>query len=168
MYLIDGHNLIGSGQIPGIRLDEEDDEWRLVRWLRARRPRLRQNIVVVFDGGVPGGRSRGLSGGGVSVIFAAAHRSRADRVILNRLQAERPATHVQVVTNDAVLRQAALGQGATVLSAADFVARCNQIRKKRRPTHHTQPSEPPLSPQEMEYWLKQFGGAADEDETNNR
>jgi len=157
MFIIDGHNLIGSGLVPGIRLDQEDDEWRLVQWLRGRQPRLRQAIVVVFDGGVPGGWSRSLSGGGVQVIFAAAHRSKADNVILNRLRAEMPRSNVTVVTNDAVLRQAVLGLRAQVMRADEFLARINRTPKRRSAPLPSARPEPQLSPKELEEWLRLFG-----------
>ncbi len=157
MFIIDGHNLIGSGLVPGIRLDQEDDEWRLVQWLRGRQPRLRQTIVVVLDGGVPGGWSRDLSGGGVQVIFAAARRSKADNVILNRVRAEMPRPNVTVVTNDAVLRQAVLGLRAQVMRVDEFLARLNRTPKHRSAAVHSQRPEPQLSPKELEEWLRLFG-----------
>jgi hypothetical protein len=83
--LIDGHNLIGSGQLPGISLADENDELKLVRLLRRYRSRVRSDITVVFDAGVPGGRSRGLSGGGVEAVFAPRRRQRADDVIAARV-----------------------------------------------------------------------------------
>ncbi len=79
--LIDGHNLIGSGQLRGIHLADEDDELRLVRLLRRYRSRVGSDITVIFDSGIPGGRARDLSGGGVHVIFAHATKQRADDLI---------------------------------------------------------------------------------------
>ena len=51
--LIDGHNLIG--RLPDLRLDDPDDEAKLVLRLRAYAARTRKRITVVFDQGLPGG-----------------------------------------------------------------------------------------------------------------
>ncbi|NOX63918.1 MAG: hypothetical protein GXP42_18535 [Chloroflexi bacterium] len=158
MYLIDGHNLIGSNAIPGIRLDQEDDEARLVDWLRARQPRLGQSVVVVFDSGIPGGISHALSGGGVTAIFAAQQRHRADAVILKRVQGELLRGHVTVVTNDRVLSEAVRGLGARVMRAQEFVRIAEKRRvkgRKRRSASRPKP-EPKPSKREIEEWLALF------------
>ncbi|NOZ50703.1 MAG: NYN domain-containing protein [Chloroflexi bacterium] len=163
MILIDGHNLIGSGLVPGIRLHQEDDEWRLVQWLRARQPRLHQQIVVVFDGGIPGGVSRSLSGGGVLVVFAAAYRTKADKVILDRVRSEMLRRDVVVVSNDIVLRQAVLNLQAQVLSLAEFMERSSRPQKHRRSAPRRQQAEPRLPWQEVEEWLNLFHQGGDDD-----
>lgn len=158
MFLIDGHNLIGQGLIPGISLSQEDDEARLVAWLRARQPRLRQSIVVVFDGGIPGGTSLALSGGGVTAIFAAQRRSNADKVILARVRRAAPVANLTVVTNDAVLRQAVTSLGARVMRADEFVRRIQQPdRRHKSASTPSLKEEPHLSPQEIEDYLRLFG-----------
>ena len=62
--LIDGHNLIGRGQLPGLRLDDPDDEAKLVTRLRAYCARARKRATVVFDRGLPGGRHSNQRGPG--------------------------------------------------------------------------------------------------------
>ncbi|HEY1409924.1 MAG TPA: hypothetical protein VF434_13360, partial [Promineifilum sp.] len=68
-YLIDGHNLIA--RTPDLSLADPDDEAKLVallrRWAMADR---RRKVTVIFDGGLPAGESRNLSGSGVKAIFA--------------------------------------------------------------------------------------------------
>ena len=157
-YIIDGHNLIGSGRVPGINLHQEDDEWRLAQWLRARQPRLRQAIVAVFDSGIPGGWSRVLSGGGVTVIFAAQQRNRADQIIFERVQRELVRAEITVVTNDTVLRKAAGSLGARTMKVDEFMALLEK-RSQRRPKARTQrpQAEPKLPKSEVEEWLKLFG-----------
>ena len=159
MYLIDGHNLIGSGRVPGINLQQEDDEYRLAQWLRARQPRLRQAIVVVFDSGIPGGWSRELSGGGVTVVFAAQQRNRADQVIFERVQRELVRTEITVVTNDTVLREAAGSLGAKTMDVSTFMARVSK-QSKRKPKDRAQrpQAEPKLAKAEVEEWLALFEG----------
>jgi len=157
MYLIDGHNLIGSGLIPGIHLAQEDDEARLIAWLRARQPRIRQKIVVVFDGGIPGGLSRSLSGSGVTAIFAAQRRSNADKVILARVREAGPAANVTVVSNDSVLRQAVRSLGAQTMRPAAFVQRLQQPSRRHAAASASPELEPKLSKQEVDEFLRLFG-----------
>ncbi len=158
-YLIDGHNLIGSGRVPGINLQQEDDEYRLVQWLRARQPRLRQAIVVVFDSGIPGGWSRELSGGGVTAIFSSQQRNRADQVIFERVQRELVRTEHTVVTNDTVLREAAGSLGAKTLKVDEFMALVEKRPKRKRKVRtQRQQTEPKLAKAEVEEWLALFGG----------
>lgn len=80
-YLIDGHNLIG--QLPDIGLDDPNDEALLVQRLIGFCARTNKTCVVVFDYGLPGGRSR-MSTRAVQVVFAS-QRSSADRVMLERI-----------------------------------------------------------------------------------
>ncbi|MCX7853070.1 MAG: NYN domain-containing protein [Caldilineales bacterium] len=155
MYLIDGHNLIGAGLIPGIHLAQEDDEQRLVDYLRARRDRLSQSVIVVFDGGLPGGQARELSGGGVQAVFAAQYRGDADAVILGRVR-QNPKTCI-VVTNDSDLRNRCRAMGAQVLTATEFVGLLNRPPRRRTTGRRTTKEDPRLSEAEIEAWLQLFG-----------
>ncbi len=153
MYLIDGHNLIGTGLIPGVYLDQEDDEQRLVSYLRARQERLRQPLLVVFDGGVPGGFAQELSGGGVRVVFAAAYRGDADAIILAQVQ--KAPRHTIVVTNDDHLRRACRAAGAQVIDVAAFV---RHLERSLRPPRSSGSAKenPKLSADAIEEWLQLF------------
>lgn len=151
--LIDGHNLIGSGELPGISLADEDDELKLVRLLRRYRSRVRKDITVFFDAGLPGGRSRQLSSGGVEVIFAHDRGQRADDLIASRLRRAANPRHLTVVTSDHALADLARSRGARVISSQEFAARLTApLPSSLRPRE-----EPPLSPQEVEEWLAFFG-----------
>ena len=81
--LIDGHNLIGSGALADISLDDEDDEAKLVARLRVWRSKAKDQMTVVFDHGITGGKSLTLSGAGVNVIFARNPQD-ADQLIRKR------------------------------------------------------------------------------------
>jgi len=151
--LIDGHNLIGSGQLPGISLADENDELKLVRLLRRYRSRVRSDITVVFDGGVPGGRSRGLSGGGVEVVFAPRRRQRADDVIAARVRRAANPRGITVVTSDHNLADTVRSHGAGVVPSAEFADRL----LAPLPSPQRLREEPPLSSQEVEEWLGFFG-----------
>jgi len=156
-YFVDGHNVIGTGLIPGISMQQENDEVLLTQWLRARQPRLRGPVVVVFDKGVPGETSRSLSGGGVRVRFAS-QSSSADRVIFSLVRNEADPTQAIVVTNDAGLRNLVRGLGVRLMRVETFLGLL------RSPTRHEPPREerlkmkPRLSGQELEEYLAMFGG----------
>ncbi len=162
-YLVDGHNLIGAKLIPGIYIDQEDDEARLVAWLRARQPNLRASITVVFDGGVPGGTSLALSGGGVTAVFAARYRTQADDVIVRRVQNASNPSQITVVTGDRDLRRAVSRLGARVMQPADFVQRMNRPRRPPAGRRSSAKIEPKLPKSEVEAWLALFGVTDDED-----
>jgi len=156
-YLVDGHNLIGTGLIPGIHLDQEDDEERLVQWLRARQPNLHSKITVIFDGGIPGGTSLTLSGGGVTAVFAARYRSNADQLILSRVRKAPSASSLTVVTNDTTLGQKSRSLGAKWMRPSEFMVRLRQRRTSPSRRGALKP-EPKLSEREVEEWLQLFGG----------
>lgn len=116
--LIDGHNLIGAGVFDDIRLSDEDDEAKLVSRLKVWKSRYRGKITVVFDRGIPGGRDRNLSGGGVEVVFAA-HPAEADDLIRRRMR-RRP-KDLELVSNDTTLLTEAAALGVSSQSGAEFV-----------------------------------------------
>ena len=118
--LIDGHNLIGSGALEDISLEDEDDEARLVRRLRVWRSNYRGDVTVVFDRGIVGGASRELSGAGVNVIFARDPQE-ADDWIRRRIHQRQQG--LTVVTNDWALRQEAKLYDVETWQADEFVQR---------------------------------------------
>ncbi len=149
-YLVDGHNLIGTGLLPNISLGDENDEVRLVWLLRRYQPRVRTRITVVFDRGLPGGRARHLSGGGVEVVFASAGRSADDVIIARIRQARRPAS-LRVVSSDARVQAVARAHGCKVISAREFA------RELTRPLPHlVEREDVRLSEEEVEEWLRLF------------
>ena len=148
--LIDGHNLIGRGQLPGLRLDDPDDEAKLVARLRTYCARTRKRITVVFDHGLPGGRSRELSGGGVEVVFASAGRT-ADGILRERVRRARDPRGLTVVTSDNEVIAVARARGARVMRSEEFAAQLNVPRTVEAE------SDVHLSAEEVEEWLNVFG-----------
>lgn len=116
-YLIDGHNLIG--QLSDLRLDDPDDEVKLIEKLRGFCMRSGKGCTVVFDRGLPGGRSRALSGGGVEVVFAHGGTN-ADRIILERIRAAHDPGRWTVVSADRQVADAARQRRTAVLMPAAF------------------------------------------------
>ena len=149
--LIDGHNLIG--RLPDLRLDDPDDEAKLVARLRTYCARTRKRITVVFDRGLPGGHSWELSGGGVEVVFAATGHT-ADGILCERVRQARDPRGLTIVTSDHEVIAVAQARGARVVRSDEFAAQLGvkvaaevEIKADAR-----------LSAQEVEEWLRMFGG----------
>jgi predicted RNA-binding protein with PIN domain len=149
-FLIDGHNLIG--RLPDLRLDDPDDEAKLVIRLRAYSARTGKRVTVVFDHGLPGGRSWDLSGGGVETVFAPTGRT-ADRILCERIRQARDPRGLTVVTSDRQVIAAAQAGGARVLRSEEFAAQLDGRRVMEAPEDG---QDVPLSEKEVEEWLRIF------------
>jgi hypothetical protein len=146
LFLIDGHNLIG--QTPGLRLDDPDDEQKLVELLRAHLVHLNKKGVVFFDRGEPGGATK-WSNNVLQVRFARPPKT-ADAMILERLRQERDPRGVIVVTSDQAVKRAAQRTGANVKSSRQFA------QEMRTPSARPKQKESGLSTTEVEAWEKEF------------
>ncbi|HWQ15106.1 MAG TPA: NYN domain-containing protein [Roseiflexaceae bacterium] len=156
--LVDGHNLIG--QMPGLSLADEDDEARLVQLLRGYAARKRgRTVVVVFDHGVYGHPAQ-LNGYGVSCHFARSPQD-ADAQIIRRLRSIRGRRDWAVVTADREIARAAAEQQVRVIDSRAF-ARQLSAPPERRPTPPPDKRETPLTPAEVEEWLRLFGERGEE------
>jgi len=160
-YLIDGHNLIAH--VPDISLEDPDDETKLVMRLKQYMMRRHQRCTVVFDQGLPGGVDTLRTNSYVEVVFAPNHTS-ADRVIIERIRRKRDRGYWQVVTSDREIADSARAQGVTVIGAAEFAALLAAASAPDTPDDEN--PNPHLSPDEVRYWLRQFG-ADDTGRTQN-
>lgn len=147
--LIDGHNLIG--RMPDLHLDDPADEAKLVARLRTYCARTGKRATVVFDQGLPGGRSRGLSGGKVEAVFASAGHT-ADGILRERIRRTRNPRGLTVVTSDGEVIAVAQARGARVIRSEEFAdyLQGSPLVKREEDVH--------LSEEEVEEWLKMFGG----------
>ncbi len=152
-YLIDGHNLIG--RLPDVSLDEPDDEAKLVQKLSGFVARTRKRCVVVFDEGLPGGESR-MSTRAVKVIFASSQRTNADMVMTSRIRKARDPVAWTVVSSDNEVLNTARQHRMKTLTSAEF-ARMLQRPESTRPGMD-EAADVHLSHEEVEEWLKIFGG----------
>ncbi len=150
-YLIDGHNLIG--QLPDLSLTEEHDEAKLVQKLAGFAARTHKKIVVVFDAGLPGGKSR-MSTGTVEVIFAA-QRTSADRVMRERLKQIPDPANWTVVSGDNEVLSAARQRRMQTLRSAEFARMLQRPPEARKPGRD-EASDVYVSPDEVEEWLRLF------------
>lgn len=146
-FLIDGHNLIG--QTPGLRLDDPEDELKLVEQLRGYLARLKKKGTVVFDQGAAG-RQRSLSTSRLTVRFARPPRT-ADDVIIELVRQERNPRGLTVVTSDVHLATAARQAHANVKDAISFardMLSTPALLDEKKPTT--------LSAAEIEAWEQEF------------
>ena len=153
--LIDGHNLIG--RLPDLRLDDPDDEAKLVARLRPYCARTRKHITVVFDRGLPGGRSWELSGGGVEVVFAATGHT-ADGILCERVRQARDPRGLTIVTSDREVIAVARARGARVVRSEEFAAQLGVEAKAKieAKVEAEVKTDVRLSAQEVEEWLRVF------------
>ena len=151
-FLIVGHNLIG--QLPDIRLDDPNDEALLVQKLSGYAARTGKRFTVIFDAGLPGGKSR-MSTHTVQVIFASSPGI-ADKLILDRIGRTRDASNWTVVSSDHVVLDAARRRGMRAVSSSDFARELNTPAAKTV-TDEDKPPPRPMSDSELDEWLRLFG-----------
>ena len=154
-YLIDGHNLIG--QLSDISLDDSNDEALLVQKLIGFCARTGKTCVVVFDYGLPGGKSR-MSTRAVQVVFAS-QRSNADRVMLERIGKIKDPRNWTVVSSDnEVIETAKLRKMQTMTSPvfADLLA-----APPKKVIDAGEQVDVALSSEEVDEWLDFFGSGKD-------
>lgn len=152
-WLIDGHNLIG--QMPNLRLDDPDDEAKLLEHLRSFRARTGHRVTVIFDAG-PGYRpAETKKAGGITVQFAA-HGQTADQIISRRMRQVKNPQELMVVTSDRAVQQAARQARVRVLTAQEFVQQLLQGSPPEGEDDRGSQAEVKLSADEVKEWLKLF------------
>lgn len=147
--LIDGHNLIG--RLPDINLSDPDDEMQLVSRLREYADRTGHQVMVYFDGGLPGGHAPELSGRNVQVCFAPTGRP-ADTLIIRRIRQVQDRGRWLVVSSDREILASAAGRRLRTLRAEEFAA---ELAPGPSQAGHD-PREVPPSEDEVEAWLREF------------
>jgi hypothetical protein len=153
LVLIDGHNLIAK--MPGINLDDADDEERLLVKLRQYRARTRRKITVVFDPGPAFNLASKRSKGGITIQYAGSGKT-ADDVIINRLRKARNPKQILVVTSDQAIERVARQVQARVMSSTDFAQALNAP-----PAGTKTKTEVSLSKEEVDEWLAIFNNKQD-------
>ena len=158
-FLIDGYNLLFAIGKVGPR-SGKDAFPNARRWLfkRLRDRRIPgAEAVVVFDG------AGGLEGGeGIRVLFSG--KETADDVIEELIEGESVPHRVTVVSDDRRLRQAGKRRGCVVLGCLDFDALLTRAGGKPYPAppHAPTARTEEASPEEVEYWLREFGEPGDD------
>jgi predicted RNA-binding protein with PIN domain len=156
--LIDGHNLIPK--IPGLNLQDLDDEMQLVELLQQYCLRTHKKVEVFFDNAPPGhaGARRFAS---VTARFVRAGQT-ADQAIRRKLmRLGREARNWTVVSSDHEVQAAARAARANIISAERFASLLSDLL--REAPGEVETPERSLSAEELDGWLKLFG-AGEEDE----
>ena len=153
-YLIDGHNLIG--QLPEIGLDDPNDEAQLVQLLVGFVARTNRKCTVVFDQGLPGGKSR-MSTRAVQVVFAS-QRSSADKVMIDRIHKMRDPKEWIVVTSDNEVQSTAQRRQIQTITSQEFAHLLHAPPKPKIDAGEA--TNVHLSSEEVDEWLDIFGDDA--------
>lgn len=155
-YLIDGHNLIPK--IPGLTLEQIDDEMRLIEMLQEFCRISRKQAEVFFDR-APAGQT-GARVYGMVVARFIREGVTADQAIkkkLDRLAGE--ARNWTVVSSDQEVQAAARASRARHLSSEDFA---RQLLSTLAPQGSLPEEKPDIAPEEVDKWLKLFGGEGED------
>jgi hypothetical protein len=163
MYLIDGHNLIGS--LPDLSLSDPDDEAKLVLRLIGFAARTGKKICVIFDRGVPAGRSR-LGNAVVEVVFANPVGT-ADALMIRRIRDARHPQDLVVVSSDRGVLAEARARKLRTFTSPEFAAQLATPAPPARSANRgaasapDKPSDVYVSKNEVEYWIKRFSERGD-------
>ena len=148
-YLIDGHNLIGK--IPGLRLDEMDDELALIELLQTFCQLTGKNADVYFDRSASG-HARASVHGRVTARFVRSGET-ADQAIARHLKRlGNAASNWTVITSDRQVQNAAKSARARLISSEDF--RRELLAENSSPGAKETPQ---ISSTEVDEWLELFG-----------
>lgn len=120
MYILDGHNLIPK--IPGLSLQNPDDEQALIARLQTFSHGARRGIAVYFDGAPPG-TAGARRYGAVTAHFVRLGTTADSAIEARLLKMGRAARNVIVVSSDRRVQAAARSVGAQVLSSESFAER---------------------------------------------
>jgi len=151
-YIIDGHNLIPK--IPGMSLQDLEDELQLVNLLQEFCRLQRKQIEVYFDNAPPGGAP--VRNFGRVVARFVRQGGTADQAIqkkLKRLGGE--ARNWTVVSSDREVQANARALRAKIISAEIFARQLMEVLEDS--TAISTDSEDELSPGEVEDWMRIFG-----------
>lgn len=151
-FIIDGHNLIPK--IPGMSLQDTEDELQLVNLLQEFCRVNRKKVEVYFDNAPPG--SPGARNYGNVIARFIREGNTADGAIrkkLVRLGGE--ARNWTVVSSDREVQAHARTVRAKILSAEKFAGQLTATMESTGEVVTKEDSE--LSAQEVEDWLKIFG-----------
>jgi hypothetical protein len=156
-WLIDGHNLIG--QMPNLRLDDPNDEEKLLEYLRRYRARTGQRMTVVFDAGQGYHPAETRKLGGLTVQFVS-HSQTADQVIMQRVRRVKNPQELIVVTSDRAVQQAARQARVRVLTSPEFAQQLLQAAPAGSEEDRGSQVEVKLSADEIDEWLTFFNNQA--------
>jgi predicted RNA-binding protein with PIN domain len=141
--LIDGHNVIHQDAILRSMADEIERAHGELESLLAERSR----VTIFYDGG-PGGETHTLRRNGLVIDYSGSSEA-DDRIV--RWLLFNPNVRALVVTDDRVLTSRVRTLGARILPAHGF------LDAFRQQATYAKPDRQPLSPAEVEEWMRIFG-----------
>ena len=162
--LIDGYNLLhvagifGRGAGPG---SLERSRLALLNFLaESLDPAELPQTTVVFDShDAPWGLPRLVVHRGITVRFAAQYEE-ADDLIEELIRADSAPRRLVVVSSDHRLQRAARRRRAKAIDSDVWYAELVRARRERQENSADAPARPavPLLEEDVNYWLRQFGG----------
>ncbi len=154
-YLIDGHNLIPY--IPGISLQDMDDEIALIQVLQGFASHHKTRVEVYFDQ-APAARAGSRSFGSVKAHFIR-QNSTADKAMINRLsRMGKDAKNWTVVTSDREILVEAKSAHSQILRSADFATALRSVQPGISSDSEKQDA-PEVSDGDVDYWMGLFDGS---------
>jgi hypothetical protein len=152
-YIIDGHNLIPK--VPGLSLQEVDDEQHLLEMLQEFCRRQRKQVEVFFDNAPPGGvRARNL--GSVTARFIRQGATADDAIRKRLVNLGRAARNWTVVSSDHAVQAEGRAAQAQVMPSEAFARLLVQSLDDAR-ADQGETADAALNPEELDEWLRLFG-----------
>jgi predicted RNA-binding protein with PIN domain len=167
--LIDGYNLLNvtsifGGAGPGTALHRA--RIAFLNFLASSfTERERSETTIVFDAsGAPPGLPRTVTHDGMTVHFAQRH-SNADEMIEELLEQWPSPRGLTVVSSDHRVQRAARQRGASFVDSEQWYAEMRAARKQSDTRTEESAAKPGIkpSPDELAYWLGEFGDSAPDD-----
>jgi predicted RNA-binding protein with PIN domain len=148
-FLIDGHNLIGK--IPGLKLDDLDDEQDLIKLLQEYCLLTGKDAEVYFDTSSTG-HARARVHGRVIARFVRSGET-ADQAIVRHLKRlGKQASNWTVISSDAAVQRSAKRVRARVLSSEAFAH--DLLAESTSPSTSDKPQ---INDKDVDEWLEMFG-----------
>ena len=157
-YLIDGHNLVPK--VPGLQLDDPDDEQRLIEWLKNFARARRQKVEVFFDRAAPG-HTGPQRAGLVTAHFISSAQTADEAIRLRLKKLGKSARNWKVVSSDRGVQAEARAAQAGVIDAGEFAHLL--IETRRAAFNNPAGDSERMSPEEVEAWLELFRRGKDKD-----
>ena len=166
--LIDGYNLLHVTDIfgpAGPGTDLHRTRLALLNFLAAAidQRELRHTTIVFDAAGAPPGLPSTISHQGITVYFARRH-SDADEMIEELLEQHRTPKSLTVVSSDHRVQRAARSRGATFVESDVWYSDRKAAMRQRNAEQAAAKPGVPLSCDELDYWLHEFGDVPTPDE----
>ncbi len=152
-YLIDGNNLIGRASAADLRDPAGREGW--IRRLIAFQRFTRRRVVLVFDGRPPDELPVVEVGPKFTIVYSDVGRS-ADDVIEELLSSGIEKRHLEVVSSDRRIRDAARRHGARAVTSDEFLRALKGALRQRRAAREMAKTEESPTSLEVRLWGEVF------------